>query len=232
MATAPTYKTPVVPRLQNGDHLSREEFERRYAAMPEIKKAELLEGVVYLDARVPFQAHAEPHARIAGWLGTYLAETLAVGGGINGTLRLDQINEPQPDAFLMLPPTAGGLSHVDEDDYAAGAPELVVEVSSNSVSRDLHVKKKVYHRNGVREYVVWRVEERAIDWFVLRSGEYAMQRPDADGLYRSEVFPGLWLDSAALLRGDLAGVLRTVRKGLETPEHAAFVESLAGSSSG
>ena len=132
----------------------------------------------------------------------------------------------------MLPAIAGGSAGPDEDDYIAGAPELVVEVSASTVSQDLHVKRGMYRRNGVREYVVWRVEDRAIDWFVLRSGEYATQRSDADGLYRSEVLPGLWLDSAALLRADLAGVLRTVRKGLETPEHAAFVESLAGASAG
>ena len=228
MATAPIYLPAAVPQLQNGDHLPREEFERRYEAMSGIKKAELLEGVVYMPSPVRFEAHSEPHLHVAGWLTTYLAETPGVRGGADGSIRLDLGSEPQPDAFLMLPTAAGGRAYRDKDDYITGAPELVVEVSASTVSQDLHVKQRVYRRNGVREYVVWRVEERAIDWFVLRDGEYATQSPDPDGLYRSEVFPGLWLDAAALLRGDLAGVLRAVRKGVETPEHAAFVESLAG----
>lgn len=38
---------PSIP-LENGDRLSRFEFEHRYQAMPELKKAELVEGVVYI----------------------------------------------------------------------------------------------------------------------------------------------------------------------------------------
>jgi Uma2 family endonuclease len=222
MATAPIYIPPAIPRLQNGDHLSREEFERRYEAMPDVKKAELLEGVVYMPSPVRFRAHSQPHLHIAVWLGAYLAETPGVHGGADGSVRLDQDNEPQPDAFLMLPADAGGTARVDADDYVTGAPELVVEVSASTVSRDLHLKRKIYRRNGVREYVVWRVEDEAIDWFVLRSGEYTALQPAPDHLLRSEVFPGLWLDAPALLRGDLAAVLQAVRQGVASPEHEEF----------
>src|SRR5205814_2060530 len=83
----------------------------------------------------------------------------------------------------------------------------------------------VYRRNGVGEYLVWRVLDRAIDWFVLRGGQLVPLAPDG-GLLRSEVFPGLWLDPEALVRGDIAAVLAVVRRGLGSPEHAAFVRRL------
>jgi Uma2 family endonuclease len=103
---------------------------------------------------------------------------------------------------------------------------LVIEVSSSSVSYDLGNKLKVYRRNGVREYVVWRVRDRQIDWFVLRGGCFEPLTPAADGTLRSTVFPGLWLDPAALLRGDLATVLAVLQQGLNSPEHAEFAASL------
>jgi hypothetical protein len=103
---------------------------------------------------------------------------------------------------------------------------LVAEVARSSVSIDLHNKLNAYRRNGVREYIVWRVEDRTIDWFVLREGRYEPLAPSADGLHRSEVLPGLCLDAAALLRGDLMVVFQAVQRGLDSPEHAAFVSRL------
>ncbi|MFO0844968.1 MAG: hypothetical protein U0797_21670 [Gemmataceae bacterium] len=83
-----------------------------------------------------------------------------------------------------------------------------------------------YHRNGVRlEYVLWRVEEDAIDWFALRGGQYD-PLPLVQGAYRSEALPGLWLDPAAMLKQDLAQVLAVLQQGVATPEHAAFVAQL------
>ncbi len=218
---------PQVPPLQNGDHLSRDEFERRYAAMPGIKKAELIEGVVYMPSPVHFNAHSEPHAHITTWLGVYKAATPGVRIGTDGSIRLDLDNEPQPDVLLMLPPSLGGQTIIDTDDYVAGAPELVVEVAASTVSMDLHKKRVAYRRKGVREYVVWRVLDREVDWFVLQGGEYVLVTPPPDGIYRSEVFPGLWLDPRALIQGDLAGVLRVLQQGIGTPEHAEFATRVA-----
>src|SRR5262245_56739928 len=139
----------AVPALENGDRLSRAEFERRYEAMPELKKAELIEGEVYLGGRVRFRQHAEPHAKLACWLGVYLAGTPVLHAGNNSSVRLDLDNEFQPDVFLMIDPKLGGQARISEDDFVEGAPELVAEVASSSVSYDLGKKLHVYRRNGV-----------------------------------------------------------------------------------
>jgi Uma2 family endonuclease len=146
--------------------------------------------------------------------------------GDNSTVRLDLDNEPQPDGSLLIDPECGGQTRISADGYIEGAPELVLEVASSSASYDLHTKRHVYRRNGVREYVVWRVLDEAIDWFVLRDGEYERLDLGDDGILRSEVFAGLWLDPAALVRHDLATVLATVQRGVASPDHAAFAATL------
>ena len=215
-----------IPTLENGDRLTRAEFERRYQAMPELKKAELIEGVVYMPSPVRAHRHGVPHGDMVIWLGCYKVRTPGLVLADNSTVRLDLDNEPQPDVQLFIDPALGGQAAIDDDDYVEGAPELVVEVALSSASYDLGAKKNVFRRNGVREYVVWRVLDRQIDWFVLREGVYEPLARDAAGRYRSEVFPGLWLDVAAMLSGDLAAVLDVLQQGLETPEHAALVERL------
>ena len=217
--------TSEIPPLVAGDRLTRDEFHRRYMAMPHVNKAELIEGVVYMPSPVSFEGHAAPQVKFVTWLGTYEAFTRGVQAGDNGTLRLDLDNEPQPDAFLRIAPEYDGQSKT-VDDYVDGAPELVAEIAASSASYDLHDKLNVYRRNGVKEYVVCRVWDRAIDWFVLRSGRYEAVAVNSDGLFQSETFPGLWLDAAAMLRGDLAQVLKVVQQGLATPEHAEFVKRL------
>ncbi|CAN5844021.1 Uma2 family endonuclease [soil metagenome] len=217
-----------IPPLENGDHLTRLEFERRYDAMPDVKKAELIEGVVSMPSPVRQEKHSEPHFIVITWLGLYWVVTPGVRGGDNASLRLDMDNMPQPDAFLFITPSSGGQVRISEDDYLEGAPEMIVEIASSSASHDLHEKLHVYRRNGVREYVVWRVLEGAVSWFVLRDGRYELLEPGADGLYRSEVLPGLWLDATALIQGDRAALVRAVQQGTATPEHAAFLQRLAG----
>ncbi|MCL4201948.1 MAG: Uma2 family endonuclease [Pirellulaceae bacterium] len=217
-----------VPPLEPGDRLTRDEFERRYVAMPELKKAELIEGVVYISSPVRVRRHACPQAKIVGWLGNYEAKTPGVEVADNATARLDLDNEPQPDAMLYIAPELGGQVRITPDDYIESAPELVVEVASSTASYDLNTKLNVYRRSGVQEYIVWRVLDDAIDWFVLRGGLYEPQQPDERGLMRSQFFPGLWLDTIALLRGDLAATLRVLEEGLATPEHAAFAARLGG----
>src|SRR3990172_276198 len=217
----------ALPPLSSGDRLTRREFERRDDAMPYIKKAELIEGVVYMPSPAHFQSHSEPHAHIMGWLGVYCAATPGVRLGDNATVRLDLDNEVQPDALLRLEPAAGGRSSVSPEDYVEGPPELIVEIAATSAAYDMHDKLRVYRRNGVQEYLVWQVYDKRLDWFRLSEGEYLPTEPDASGVIRSHIFPGLWLAVAALLEGDLAKVLAELQKGLETAEHAAFVERLA-----
>lgn len=216
----------VIPPLENGDRLTRTEFERRYDAMPNLKKAELIEGVVHIPSPVRLRHHAEPHANVLTWLTTYRLGTPGVIAADNASTRLDLDNEPQPDALLMIDPARSGQARISADDYVEGAPELIVEVAPSSVSIDLNQKSRVYRRNGVLEYVVWRVEDQHIDWRLLRDGAFVLMDPDREGLYRSQVFPGLWLDPIAMVRDDLATVLDVVRRGLASPEHDRFLARL------
>lgn len=219
-----------VPPLRAGDRLTREEFERRYEAMPEVKKAELVEGVVYMPSPVSAEEHGEPHFDFVTWLGVYRAHTPGVRGGDNSTLRLDLDNMPQPDAYLRVESECGGQTRMVEG-YIEGGPELIAEVAASSASYDLHDKLNAYRRNGVQEYVVWRVWDQQFDWFQLVGGRYEPLAADAKGIYRSRTFPGLWMDSAAVVRGDLAQVLAVLQQGLESPEHAIYVEALAAARS-
>jgi Uma2 family endonuclease len=222
----PATPSEVLP-LEPGDRLTREEFERRYEAMPHLKKAELIEGVVYMPSPVRHRRHGRPHLQLATWFGIYEAATPGVEGADNATTRLDLLNEPQPDALLLIDPACGGQAQISEDDYISSAPELAAEVAASSASYDLHTKLEAYRRNGVLEYIVWRVLDRQVDWFVLRQSQYERLQPDPNGILRSATFPGLWLDATALVSCDLARVLAVVQQGIATPEHAAFVAKLA-----
>jgi len=181
----------VVPPLENGDRLTRREFERRYDSMPDLKKAELIEGVVYMPSPVRVKSHGKPHGQIISWIGVYCAATPGVDFADNTTVRLDPDNEPQPDAVLWLAEAAGGRTRISEDDYLEGAPELIVEIAVSSASYDLHDKLKVYRRNQVQEYIVWRVYDRQVDWFRLEEDQYQLLPPDAEGVIHSRIFPGL-----------------------------------------
>jgi Uma2 family endonuclease len=216
----------AIPALEPGDWLSRAEFERRYEVMPHIKKAELIERVVYMPSPVRHRRHSQPNAQLSTWLGVYAAYSPGVQAGAHGSIRLDQDNEPQPDGYLLIDPACGGQARISDDDYVEFAPELVAEVCSSSVSFDLHTKFNVYRRNSVREYIVWRVVDKAVDWFILRDGEFQRLSAGADGVMRSEVFPGLWLDAAALVRADLVRVMGVLQQGLASDEHAAFLKRL------
>ena len=210
--------------LQPGDHLPAEEFERRYEAMPDLKKAELIDGVVYMPPPVLFDDHADPHFQMNTWLGHYVAYTPGLRGGDNATVRLNPKNRPQPDLLLIIRPECGGATTITNG-YVTGSPEWVGEISASSASYDLHTKLREYHRAGVPEYVVWRVWDRAIDWFVRTESDFTKLQPQKD-VYRSPNFPGLWLYADAMIAGELAQVLAVLQQGLATPEHAAFCEKL------
>lgn len=214
-----------IPPLENGDRLTRAEFERRYRAMPDVK-AELIEGVVYMSSPVRVKNHGEPHARIMGWLFNYCAATKGVNFADNSTLRIDVDNEPQPDAVLYVREEFGGNSFISADDYLEGAPELIVEIASSTASYDTTEKKNVYRRNQVKEYIIWRVQDEEIDWFVWENGEYTALQPDKNGVIESRFFGGLRLDIEAILKDNLSKVLEVLQKGLKSKKHRKFVESL------
>jgi Uma2 family endonuclease len=223
-------KSADVPPLENGDRLTRAEFERRYAAMLPHAWAELIEGVVYMASPVRARSHGSPENDLSTWAGIYRAHTSGVTAYGNTTVRLDEDNEPQPDVCMMI--ERGGQARIDEDDYIEDAPEFVAEVAASSVSYDLGDKLNAYRRNRVREYLVWRVLDVAIDWFVWREGRYEPLPAGPDGVLRSEVFPGLWLDKAALIRGDRPRVHEVLHQGLATREHAEFVARIRRPESG
>ncbi|GAB4277205.1 MAG: Uma2 family endonuclease [Oscillatoriaceae cyanobacterium] len=230
LAEALTNQLPVtqkeIPPLDNGDCLNQYEFERRYHAMPHVKKAELIEGVVYMPSPLRFHSHAKPHLLFNTWLGVYFAGTPGVEAGDNPTVRLDLDNQPQPDAVLRL--SKGGSSSISDDDYIEGAPELIAEIAASTASYDLHQKKNAYRRNGVQEYIVWEMFENRLLWFRLSAGEYIEMAPDEQGIIRSVVFPGLWLDVPALLQGNLGAVLAAVQLGINSQEHGEFVQKISG----
>jgi Uma2 family endonuclease len=217
---------PAVPPLQNGDQLTRDEFERRWEAMPHLKKAELIDGTVYMAASLCHDFHSAPHFDLISILGAYRLATPGVVGGDNGSVRLDIKNLPQPDIYLMILPTHGGQAKIDADHFVAGAPEFIVEVANSSVSYDLHQKLEVYRRFGVREYLVWRTMEGEFDFLVLNNGQYEKTAP-ADGIVRSTVLPGLWINTTAALADDWATVLQTAQAGIASAEHLEFVERLS-----
>ena len=218
---------PAPPHLESGDRLRRAEYERRYQAMPWVKKAELIEGVVYMGSPVRHRSHSKPHGMIIGWLAQYIVATPGTDLGDNATVRLDLDNEPQPDALLRIEPEVGGHSRVSEDDYIEGPPELVIEIAASSASYDLHDKLHAYRRNMVQEYLVWRIYDERIDWWRLDEGEYQPLIADGNGIIHSQVFPGLALYTPALLKGDLGAVLATLQSTLSIEEHTAFVARLA-----
>ena len=217
----------AIPPLENGDTLTRAEFERRYEAMPHLKKAELIEGVVYVPSLYATAIMADKHIHLATWLGYYEAGTPGVEAGDNGTVRLDLDNEPQPDALLFIDPACGGHALIDADGYIEGAPELVAEVASSSASYDSACQAPCLSPQ-------WGSANTSSGAYWIRRSIGSYCAPDSMSVYlwipkdstRSEVFPGLWLDPAALLRGDLATVLAVVQRGLASPEHATFATRL------
>jgi Uma2 family endonuclease len=212
-----TTSSKTIPLLENGDRLTRHEFERRYTAMPYQKKgsnkAELIEGIVYMASPLRFESHAKPHSSLVIWLGNYSISRECITLGIEPTVRLDLDNEFKPDAVMFVP---GRGAIITEDDYIAGAPELVIEIAASTVSIDLHDKKAAYRRNGVQECIVWRTLDREIDWFSLQDGEYIRLALDENGIIKSQVFPGLWLAIESMLSGSMADVLEVLRSGLNS----------------
>lgn len=212
-------------QLVPGDFLSREEFLRRWEASPKIKFAELIRRVVYMPPPVSM-THRRPYFILVTWMGVYAAATPGCRGCTNTTWLMAGEETPQPDISLRILPEYGGQSRV-EGKYPAGSPEFLTEVCLSSTSYDLHQKLEVYEESGVQEYLAVLLKEREIRWHRLGDGNFEVVQPPPDGVYRSTVFPGLWLDAPALLAEDLARVLATLQQGLASPEHGGFVAQLA-----
>lgn len=215
-----------IPPLENGDVLPRDEFRRRRANMPGLKRAERFGGSVFMQAAVRFREHGQPHQDVQGWMMHYKAFTPGIEGGVDATVE-DPLDDAQPDGCLLISPECGGQCRVNDEGYLVGPPEFVAEIAASSASFDLHDKFDAYQRNGVREYLVWKVLERSIVWFALDDGEFVELPPEDDGIHRSRILPGLWLDARSLVGNRLDRVLDVLDEGLASSEHAAFVKRLA-----
>jgi len=192
--------------------------------MPAGIKAELIGGMVHMPSptRMP---HKRSHGLLAGVLVLYEEATPGTEMAGEGTVILGSGSEPEPDLQLRLLPEYGGRSRVNDEGYLVGPPELLIEVAHSSEAIDLHAKRADYTKAGVLEYLVLLIREgglRAFDLAANREIEVG-----ADGVYRSKMFPGLWIDAAAAVGGDRRRLLSVLRKGIRSSEHKSFVRRLA-----
>lgn len=219
-------QTRSVPPLENGDCLDQPTFHQRYEAMPEVFRAELIGGTVFIPSPQGLP-HSRAHTLLIRWLDEYIEATPGTDALPSVTLILGPESEPQPDACFFLTPEYGDSVYVNQDEYLCGVPELIVEVCPSTESIDLHAKKRDYEKAGVREYVVLTLRKQQIFWFARQRGKYKEVPVPTDGIFRSRVFPGLWLAADAMLRYQRQPVLAALRQGLASAEHAAFVSRLA-----
>jgi Uma2 family endonuclease len=213
-----------LPLLANGDHMDQATFHTLYEKTPEGFRAELIGGIVFVASPT-----GRPHMRwgyfVGGWLFVYEGLTPGVEGLNSGTVILGPEDEPEPDHSLRIPPELGGRTR-DFGEFVQGAPELLVEVASSSAAIDLHRKKQRYQDAGADEYLVLVLHTEQARWFSLQNGAYVELPTGADGIIRSQRFPGLWLDPAALFARDRQRIEEVVRLGCSTQEHAEFVQQL------
>jgi Uma2 family endonuclease len=225
MSTAERPIRVAPPPLIEGQRIDQAEFHRRYEAMPPGTRAELIDGVVFMPSPVgPEHGRAQVPALV--WFSYYEENTPGVEVLDNTSTALGPRSEPQPDAQLRILPECGGRTRTDGR-YVRGVPELVVEVSHTTRYHDLGPKLDDYERAGVLEYVVRALEPDEVLWHVWHEGRLVAVPPGADGLYRSRVFPGLWLDPAALLARDTRRLRAVLDQAFATPEHAEFAAKLA-----
>jgi hypothetical protein len=203
--------------------MKQPEFHRRYLAYPEDAKFELIGGVVYMTSPLK-RDHGTYHPELNLVLTLYKGSTPGVEAADNMTTILGEESEPQPDLLLRILTECGGQSHYDSDDYLVGAPELVCEIAHSSRAIDMNRKRQDYLAAGVQEYLVYCIEEEQLHWFHFPSRRKL--KPDRSGIYKSRVFAGLWIDTAALVARDTNRLLEVVQQGIGTPEHAAFVRQL------
>jgi len=231
MSTVKRARSKTLPPLESGQHLDQPTFHARYEAMPPETRAELVGGIVYMPSPVS-DDHGEPDNDVSGWLFHYKLSTPGVRSPNDATVKLGPEGEPQPDCQLRIPAELGGQTRIDHNGYITGPPELVVEVARSSRAFDLKEKKADYERAGVLEYLVVELDPDQIHWFVRRGGKFEKLLPGRDGIYRSDVFPGLWLDAKALFGEDRRKLITVLKRSLRTKGHAAFVAKLAAAGRG
>lgn len=206
-----TNPQPLVSRLVTGIHMSREEFLRAWEATPELKNAELIEGIVYVPSPVS-PSHAFFDSLLISRLVIYAASKPGLEAGNNATWIMLE-SSPQPDAHLRRLPEFGGTSGI-AGNLLNGAPELAVEICVTSREVDFGPKLALYQRAGVREYITLETLISRVQWRVLDNGSCRNIEPDAEEVFRSDFLPGLWLDSKALWSRDSGALLATLQKGI------------------
>ena len=221
----PVKSAPKLPTtLNSGDCLTQKEFHAIYSKMPKHVRAELIGGIVYVASPMK-RRHGMNQTALGGVILAYEAATPGTESGTSVTVILDQENEQQPDICLRILPEFGGRTQTTDDDYIAGAPEFVCEISDSTRSLDLNAKKREYAEKGVLEYLVFNLRDSRFHWFdFATSREHTI---DADGIIRIKAFPGLWIDTAGVLDRDLRQLLKVLDIGLASPEHTAFLKKLA-----
>jgi len=198
---------------------------RRWEAMPELKHAERIEGKVSIMTPPISLDHSDPHGFMIWCLANYRMFTPGIRTLMETTIHIDGDNDLQPDTGLVIDPDAGGQTRY-VGSYLAGAPELLVEIANSTMDKDLGSKSLVYRRAGVLEYLVWQTKKKSIDCFVNREGQFEPAEI-TDGVFKSYVFQGLWIDVVALVAGNLDKVRATSAAGLADPSHAKFKRKLA-----
>jgi Uma2 family endonuclease len=204
--------------------MSRAEFHHAYERAPKHFKAELIGGIVYVASPLR-RPHGTHHLDLGTLLGFYKGHTTGVEAGDNATVFLADNSEPQPDLYLRILPEFGGQSGTSKDEYVTGAPELIIEVAHASHSLDLHGKREDYAANGVREYLVATLADQRLRWFDLANDRELAA--DSDGVVRVRQFPGLWIDPVALFAANFPKLMGTLQQGIDSAEHAAFIDRLA-----
>jgi Uma2 family endonuclease len=217
---------PFIPPFENGERMDQKTFHELYLQTPPGFRAELIGGIVHVASPVS-GFHSIPNSITGTWLGVYAAETPGTQSCTDSSAIMSEESEPQPDQCLRVTEQAGGQSHWDERRYLIGAPELAVEISNSTAGIDLNAKLRDYEEYGVREYLVVVMRQRVVHWFIRRKDRFTPMKPDADGVLKSKVFAGLWLDTAGVFDETAARLLATLRKGLTSPEHTKFVAKLA-----
>ena len=210
---SPQFRLHADPLLPPGARLSRSEFHSRYERTAPGFHAELIGGVIY--PRDPGHGtirHGRTAFLVSGWAVQYERRTPGTQGCVRPTVLLGPEAEPEPD-FIMRKRTPE--LDAAEGEWVTGGPELVAEIADHTLARDLGPKLRDYQANGVIEYLVVDVRDRAVRWFVRDEDDlYVDLAPDADGLLKGRVFPGLWLDPAALFAENLADLEAAVVKGV------------------
>lgn len=207
--------------LYNGDKMTQPRFHRLYERMPHEYKAELIGGMVFEPSPLGY-LHGTEHAHLGGLLLTYAAYTPGTRVADNATVILGEEDEVQPDLLLRI--ERNGTSQISKKNFIEGPPELVVEIAHSTHAIDLHLKKDRYSAAGVTEYIVLSLSPNRIFWFDLASGKEL--KSDGDCIYRSTIFPGLWIHGEALLRSNSVLTLETIGLGLQSQEHTDFVAAL------